>query len=88
MAFSGLKKMLIFIIEVKLFGKMFISTISNTVLLGVVVNWSYAMVLRLEADGIPAEWQMLLPIWNDIIVADGKPLRQMLYLMVKYWQIL
>ena len=31
---------------------------------------------------MPAEWQMLLPIWNDVIVADGKPLRQMLYLIV------
>ena len=31
---------------------------------------------------MPAQWQMLLPIWNDIIVTDGKPLRQILYLIV------
>ena len=31
---------------------------------------------------MPTEWQMLLPIWKDIIVADGRPLRQMLYLIV------
>ena len=31
---------------------------------------------------MPADWQILFPIWNDIIVADGKPMRQMLYLIV------